>query len=316
MKPPVLIATAALVGFASGWLLKPSAEKPAETTAGLESEASRRPGVRDTKTREREERPLVLKPRGSAVKIEEMEADPETTEAHEKFRRAFGDATERADRARLDRLAEALGLSPEQKATLEVMMANRRDGFRSMSGQGKTAPEMVEQASGAARRFEEDVKKILDPEQVGALADLRQREKDNDAEAGAQRDLADLIGQVDLSPSQRDQALEVLRAGSIESAAKRPEGWSLMNESMNVMGGAYTSILEDMGEFMDDPEAMKNPQEIQRRLIEAKHAEMERKLSALSSILTPGQLAQYRANLSARTSFMEQAGPPPVIDKR
>lgn len=319
MKPPVLIATAAaLAGFAFGWLLKPSGPKPADTPA-LASDANesrRRPGPLETKSRLRDERPLVLKARGAEVNIEEMEADLETVSAHVNFERLFGDATERAEGARLNRLAEALGLSSEQKDSLGVMMANRRDGFRSMKGIGQTPSEMVEQAASAERRFEEDARKILDPEQVEALEALREREKENDIEAGTQRDLADLIGQVDLSPTQRDQALELLRAGNIESAAKRPEGWSLINESMNMMGGNYVSILEEMGEFMGDAGAMNDPREFQRRLIEARHAEMDRKVKALSSILTPGQLAQYRANLNSRISVLEQAPPPPVIDRR
>ena len=63
-------------------------------------------------------------------------------------------------------------LSPEQKATLEVMMANRKDGFRDLLGKGKTPAESIQAAAAAERRFEDEVKKILDTEQVDAFKTL------------------------------------------------------------------------------------------------------------------------------------------------
>lgn len=312
MKTSTLVATAAaLTGFATGWLLKPSA--PPETTgdAGPESRSGKALATASGKSAEREERPLILKARGSG----EMKVDPDAVSARVNFERGLQGATERAENARLSRLAEALGLSPEQRAAVEVMLANRRDGFRDLGGTGQPPSERVALAAQAERRFEDQLAKILDPEQKDAYAAYRAREKENAVEAKAQRDLADLIGQVDLSAEQREQALEALRAGSAEAQAKRPAGWALIHESMSILGGAHAEVMQEMGEFMGDDEAMADSQEFHRRLVETKRASMEGTLSRLAAVLTPGQLAQYRSTLEARMQMVEQV-PPPKFERR
>jgi hypothetical protein len=320
MKPVVAIATA-LLSFAAGWVLKPTPDAVAggAGTQGAMADAGKgsgRGGVEDGapsgKTRLRES--LVLSPRegkgGSA------EVDEETSAALRRFQETFGSSADRAENARLSRLAEALGLSAEQRDTLAVLLANRRDGFRGLKGGGSSPTESIQQASLYEQRFMEDVKKLLDPEQLGALESFKQREKDNDIEAKAQRDVADLIGQVDLSEEQREQALGAMRKLSESAASKRPAGWALMNESFGMLGGNQVSVLEDLGGVMDDPEAMKDPQEVQRRLAQAQRATAEARVAALASILTPGQLAQYRATLEARSALMEGFTPPPLRTER
>lgn len=313
---PVVVTAIALLSFAAGWVLKPGSDAVAEGAVaeggpgkGAGSGRGGDDGERlGGKTHTRGSRPLVLPARGKGS----AEADPARVSAQVKFEETFGNATTRAEKARLTRLSEALGLSPEQRETLEVLLANRRDGFRELQGGGSNPAASIQQASVYEQRFMEDVKKLLDPEQVSALEDFKQREKDNHIEAKAQRDVADLIGQVDLSEEQREQALEALRKLSETAAAKRPPGWALMNEAMGMMGGSQVSVLEDLGGVMDDPAAMSDPQEIQRRLVQAQRATAEARVSALTAILTPGQLSQYRANLEARSAMMESFTPPEV----
>ena len=317
---PVVVTAIALLSFAAGWVLKPSPDPVPEgstaedgaTKATGRGSGGGTGGLPDGKSRSRESRPLVLKARGGGP----VEPDAATVSAEVRFQETFGNAADRAENARLSRLAEALGLSAEQRATLAVLLANRRDGFRELQGGGSSPAESVQQASLSEQRFMEDVKKLLDPEQVAALEDFKQRERDNDIEAKAQRDVADLIGQVDLSEEQREQALEVMRKLSETAAARHPAGWSLMNEAFGMLGGNQVSVLEDLGGVMDDPSIMKDPQEIQRRLIQAQRATAEARISALTAILTPGQLAQYRANLEARSAMMEGFTPPPLNPPR
>jgi hypothetical protein len=320
MKPVVAIA-AALLSFAAGWVLKPTPDAVAGGSGAQDASANSGKGsgrgldgddAPSGKTHIRKD--LVLTPRGS--KGSSAEEDAEIASAQMRFQETFGSAAERAENARLSRLAEALGLSAEQRETLAVLLANRRDGFRDLKGAGSSPTESIQQASLYEQRFMEDVKKLLDPEQLGALESFKQREKDNDIEAKAQRDVADLIGQVDLSEEQREQALEAMRKLSESAAAKRPAGWALMNESFGMLGGNQVSVLEDLGGVMDDPEAMKDPQEIQRRLAQAQRATAEARVAALTSILTPGQLAQYRATLEARSALMEGFTPPPLRTER
>jgi hypothetical protein len=310
MKPSTLIATAAaLAGFATGWLLKPAGEPGASETAAPEQAAGTR-AAGGGKSRDRDESPLVLRSRGGEAK-----ADPELATAQVAFERGFGNATERAENGRLSRLSEALGLSPEQKATMKVLLANRSDGSRLFNGAGVSPSEMMAQAAQAEQTFEKQLEKLLDPEQSAAFAALRQREKENTVEAKAQRDLADLIGQIDLSGNQRELALEALRGGSEEALAKLPAGWSLINEAASKLGGARAAVMEEMSEFMGDDSAMADTQEFHRRLSQSKRAAMERSLARLGPILTPGQLAQYRSAMEARITLIEQT-PSPKFERR
>lgn len=312
MKTTHLIAAAAaLAGFSAGWLLKPAgdAARPEETAATGTGDARL---ARDTKSRVRDDRPLVLRPRehGGVQRATEAAADPATVAAHQRFEQTFGDATSRADKARLGRLVEALGLSPEQETAMAALLARRKDGFRTLQGSGKTPAESIAQANLAEQKFQEEVNQLLDPEQAGALAAFKEREKENDIEARAQRDLADLIGQVDLSADQRDQVLELYRDTAAARADAHPQGWSLINEGFNVMGGSHAAIIDDLGDIMNDPDAMSDPASVQQRLIEIQRAAMDDKLSKLAPVLTPGQLAQFRATLEARSTFMENFTPP------
>jgi hypothetical protein len=174
---------------------------------------------------------------------------------------------------------------------------------------------MMAQAAQAEQTFEKQLEKLLDPEQSAAFAALRQREKENTVEAKAQRDLADLIGQIDLSGNQRELALEALRGGSEEALAKLPAGWSLINEAASKLGGARAAVMEEMSEFMGDDSAMADTQEFHRRLSQSKRAAMERSLARLGPILTPGQLAQYRSAMEARITLIEQT-PSPKFERR
>ena len=307
MKSSHLIATAtALLGFAAGWIVKPSGDvKDAKIV--VNDDASQQE-VRSSKFRDRENRPLVLKSRG----VGGREIEPGTTEAQMKFEQSFGSATDRASSARLNRLSEALGLSSKQRDMMAVMLENRRDGFRDLNGQGKPLYEVVDAAELAERQFEKGLEKVLDDEQLDAYAALKDREKNNDIESRAQRDLADLIGQIDLSEAQREEALQVLRVGSSQAIDRRPEGWSLLNESFGVLGGAHASVVEDMGDIMQDPTGLDDPQMVHQRLLESQQAAMSWKISALTPILTPGQLAQYRATLAARATLMSSHAPPAV----
>jgi hypothetical protein len=318
---PVVVTAIALLSFAAGWVIKPTPDAVAGGTSTQDgSVKGSGKGGGDNgdplsgKLHDRKSGPLTLPRRGAATGPEEP--DEKTLSAQERFQETFGNAADRAETARLSRLSEALGLSAEQKDTLKALLDIRRDGFRELQGSSTDPGGAIQQAGRSEKNFMEDVKKVLDPEQVAAFESFKQREKDNDIEAKAQRDVADLIGQVDLSDQQREQALAVMRQLSEASAAKRPEGWGLMNEAVGMLGGNQAAVMDDLGDVMDDPSIMKDPQAMQQKLLESQRTTTEARVAALKSILTPGQLSQYRANLEARSALMENFTPPKVIPPR
>ena len=62
------------------------------------------------------------------------------------------------------------------------------------------------------KMLEETLAKILTPEQLAKFEELRVRERENRIESRAQRSLAQVIEEIDLSPGQRDEVLA--RGGS------------------------------------------------------------------------------------------------------
>ncbi|HEY1120733.1 MAG TPA: hypothetical protein VGE67_04000 [Haloferula sp.] len=317
---PVVVTAIALLSFAAGWVIKPTPDAVAGEASSQDgsTKGSGKGGgadhgeIRDGKISDRR---LVLPKRGVPA-TGPIEATAETVSAEARFEATFGNAADRAENARLSRLSEALGLSAEQQKILREMLAMRRDGFRSLQGSSADPAASIQQAGISEKNFMEDVKKVLDPEQVAAFESFKQREKDNDIEARAQRDVADLIGQVDLSEEQREQALVAMRQLSETAAAKRPMGWDVMNEAIGMMGGSQAAVMDELGGVMDDPSIMKDPQAVQRKLLETQRATADARVAALKSILTPGQLAQYRANLDTRSALMESFTPPAVEPPR
>lgn len=312
MKPTVLIPTlAAVAGFGLGWLLKPSEPTPATQQAQTE-----KPAGRDGKSHDR----LVLPTRpGKGTTSgggggEPVPADSENVKAHVAFERSFRGALERTEKARLERFAEALGLNAEQEEAIAKLLASRRDGFRDLAGGGKTAADMVSEAAHANQVFQSEVEKILDPEQVDALKAKVEREKEGAVQASAYRDAADISSQLDLSPEQREQALQAFAGTAKAAQEKRPEGWAIMSETFGILGGANSSVLDDMGPLLNNPDILKDSQEMYKFQVQARRDDLERKVAQMSSILTPAQLAQYRATLNSRLTVMEK-NPPPSFRK-
>ena len=309
MKPTALIATStAIAGFVLGWLVKPSADPSAK--GGQASAVENQAGAPSGKSHDRKDT-LVLKPRGSRSAVSDVDtaADPDVVTAQANFERSFKSAMQRGETARLERLTEALGLRTEQKKAIEAQLARRRDGFRELTSPGKTAADMVADAANAERIFLREMEKILDPEQVDALKAKMEREKENSVQSSAYRDLADLSGQIDLSPEQREKALKSLLGTSKAAHDKRPEGWTVLIETFGVLGGAHGDVLDDMGDMLNQPEVLKDPQAMYNYQMDVRKKDMERKVAQFSSILTPAQLAQYRATLNSRVTMAEKVSP-------
>ena len=310
MKPTVPIAIfAAVAGFSAGWLLKPSDDFQAPASQAATEDTSRG----SSKVHDRRNQPLVLKPRGTPA--EAPPSGPEVVAARFDFKRTLKGATERGENARLARFSEALGLSSDQQEAMAALLAGRRDGFRELSGQGKTPAEMVAEAADAERIFRQEVEKILDPEQVAALDAKLGREKENAIQASAYRALADLSSQIDLSPEQREKALASLAEASKAVHDRRPEGWAVMSESYSVLSDDQLGALEGMVDILNDPEVLKDPQALYQHQVAARRKDAEQKLAQLAGILTPAQLAHYRATLNSRLTIVEHM-PPPAFKKR
>lgn len=280
-------SVAAALGFAIAWTVKPdspsapvaaapsatapTSTKPARTTAGPRSSAAdnRRP-----KEVNASDFPLA----------DQAARGPKNS-----------------DEARMLRLVEALGLSVEQQGQLIALIEK-------VQASANSEIPVLQDLAARGRALEEGLKALLTPEQLAKFEEIRARERDNLVEARSQRMLTDAISQIDLSPDQREEALQRLRQKTRTDMQAIPAAATLLfdksilptNKKELSMDGVL--LLSQTGDqtFSDNPgEAYETVRRNQR-------AELEEVLECFDGILTPAQMAQYQALLAESKSTMEK----------
>ena len=123
--------------------------------------------------------------------------------------------------AKIVRLTEALGLTSEQQEEIIQIV----EDAKSVSKEGASA---IENLSIRGKQIEDSLSKTLSPEQFEKFQEIRARERDNRIEILAQRSLAQVITEIDLSPGQRDAALARLRQSEKEKIQEIPAAATLM----------------------------------------------------------------------------------------
>jgi Spy/CpxP family protein refolding chaperone len=306
MNNRVLLASVtAVCGFALGWAIKPA---PKSETSGTESQvdaASHQSGripEQELHTTNRAHEPGVAPPVDDSPPDETQE-DPKAFAA--RMERAFKNATFQRDRGKLLRLAEALGLTNEQITQLEALLAQQRRTASPLGAPNanRNPKETLDTLILSAKEADDQFRATLTPEQNKALEALRARQRENQTETRAQKELSELTSRLDLTPGQRESALQVLRAQAAKIQAKFPEGSDLISESslLPLVGaGQYSAnSVEAMALLATDPPASNDPRASMEKMSEIQLKQMHERLAGLSTILTPAQLDQYRVAMEA-----------------
>jgi len=308
MNNRVLLASiTAVCGFALGWAVKPAPKSDAQETESEVDAASHQSGrisEAELARANRESEPGVTRPVSDTL----PDVPPDSPDAFAGLAdRAFKDAAFQRDRGKLLRLAEALGLTNEQIKQLETMLVQQR---RAASPLGPTSPnrdpkETLETLIRSAKEADDQFKATLTPQQVAALEALRTRQRENQTETRAQNELSQLTSRLDLTPSQRESALQVLRAQSAKTQEKFPEGSELISESslLPLLGAGQfaTGSVEAMTLLASDPPSSNDPLSRMEKMEEIQLKQMHERLAGLSKILTPAQLDQYRVAMEANS---------------
>ncbi len=275
------------IGFTFGWLIKSTSSELESivTTPGQNSPAPRPPErAPDTPPeRDRPERPAS----GGG--------EPQVTPA--------GTATvppsvKRADRAKWMRLIEVLGFNDEQAKALEAAIAEALP----KTDTGKSPEDTYTEAG---ERLEKNILALLDADQRTAFADLQRRAMENRIEVNAQEAYARELGELDLSPEQRRQALDLLRGRAEQTAAEIPASARLL------LAGSLLPIGDER--FSEDAIRLLrqlSPHETGDitldKLAETRRAEAEEKAALFESVLTPAQLELYRSRLAITPDILDQ----------
>jgi hypothetical protein len=308
MNNRVLLASlTAICGFALGWAVKPASKQETLTTesgADATSHQSGRVSETELATANRDREPRVTAPVPDELP-DEVREDPNAFP--DLVDRAFKDAAFQRDRGKLLRLAEALGLTNEQIKQLETMLVQQRRAASPLgpANANRNPKEALETLIRSAKEADEQFKATLTPQQLTALDALRARQRENQAETRAQNELTELTSRLDLTPAQRESALQVLRAQSTKMQEKFPGGSELVSESslLPLLGAGQfaTGSVEAMALLSNDPPAANDSRSRMEKLEEIQLKRMHERLAGLSKILTPAQLDQYRVAMEANS---------------
>lgn len=298
IKPQHLIPIgAALAGFAIGWGLKPAAT--IASPDGATKDAAGRPTAGGANGSDRSRESRGSRPTGvrTAAAVA-AQTTPEDLQLQNRLEIAFKNAGSQRDRAKLVRMAEALGLSAEQIAKAETLIADQRQSNPMIGVQAGMSPkETLEKATESAKALDARFRELLSPDQVAALDTLQTRQQQNRAEAQAQRELSDVVDRIDVNDAQREGVLEVLRKAVTDEQAALPEGSNLLGESSLLGAGGHgfsDRSLEAM-RALGESSIGTDPLAVGQKMQEMQREQNRKRAEALAQILTPGQLQQYRA---------------------
>ncbi len=275
------------VGFTFGWLIKSaSADLDSFVPQTVQNTPNPRPPVRTPDS------PI------ERVRPDRPSSDNGPTKGTPIGTATVPEAAKREDRAKWMRLIEVLGLDEVQAKALEAAMAESLP--KSDNGE---SPESTYTEAGAL--LEKNILAILNAEQRKAFADMQRRAMDNRIELSTQKTYAQELGELDLSPEQREKALDLLRSREAGIASEIPPATRLL------LTGSFLPVGDVR--FSDDAIRLLrqlSPQDkgdvTLDKLAEMRRAEAEEKAKLFEGVLTPAQLELYRSHLSQTPDILDQ----------
>lgn len=302
---------AAVFGFLLAWFLKPVGSGAAAASAAAHADA----GGKITRSAN------SIDPRSPSVpgKFDENTQTPDGNPLPPELisaRAAIADNARNSlaikDQGYVQRLAELLNLTLDQQQVYLGLFEQKRAALNIFApGKGISRDKILEQAEAAETKFNDSLSKMLSAEQIDKLNAFRKQQAANRALAGAQKEYADVLEKIDITPEQQEAVLNALRDTVSGSAAKLVDKTGLFSETYDIMG------LGELGNEMSDLAAANaavllagNRSEIMNTLIENRKKVSAEKIERLRPHLTPAQLEQYNSILQARDeSFFASMAP-------
>ena len=187
------------------------------------------------------------------------------------------------DAAKLLRLTELLSLTPEQASGLTKIIIESQASITSL--------DFIEGLTQRGNYILKSMSTLLDSQQNTAFLALVERTRNNTIEAGAQRQLAEVIEKVDLTPQQRQQAVERLRANFRDEIGQLSPQLAILSETSPLpLGGNQLPASSLRSPRSGNTDSAATP---------------EATAEALRDILTPGQNAQLEAIATQKRRLLE-----------
>ncbi len=282
-------AIAALIGFSVAWVAKPTAAPaPAQNPTATADAAPKH----NTRTAPSESRP----PAGPSKGGTEVKAATEFPLAD-----MVENGPRNREEAKMLWLTEALGLTIDQQG--EIIRLVEESHTNAVSD----LP-VIEDLTNRGKAMEDALAKLLKPEQLAKLQELRAHERENRIEARAQKALTQVIEDVDLSPEQREQVLSRLRQSAKTELQTIPAAATLLFEKSVLPTGKNELSVDGVLTLAKIGESIlyDDPIKAQARVLQSQREELEEKLKNFDGILSPAQMSQYYAALTEQKNLLKK----------
>jgi hypothetical protein len=229
------------------------------------------------------------------------------------------------DHGHVQRLAELLELSIDQQKLLLALYQQKRDALNIYApGKNINPNNLLEEAEVVEKRFNESLATLLDSEQIDKLNSYRKQQAANRAQASAQKEYADVLEKVDLSPEQQTSVFNALHQNASATQSQVLDKTGLYAETFDAMGFGSAGDAMSMAAAANGTIAQSSDKAaMMQALVESRKVESAKKIEALRPILSPAQMAQYSAILDARDQafytsmapMLQAPVPPGAIEK-
>lgn len=314
---PLVGALMLCMGFAIGWLAKPSApagppaaEKTATNVRGPETKPGK-PASEPAK--ETPPPPGKREIREATVKKTMPQISDEDMEQAKKMQGEMTKAMVGRQRSKLEnhleRLAQNLNLTPEQKTKMTGWLG---DKLKQLEKLDLTDPESMKNITDltkglTTKSLEEELASMLTQEQQTSLTAFQEKDTQTKIDSTALKRLSQLQGIIDLEEGQRDEVYKILSASAAEQVRKQeenPDPTALFTEGMGIDMDPYgLGIKQAMTELSENAVNWENPgdqKEIARSMREIIDQRINERVEQLRPVLNEKQLEQYRTELKTK----------------
>lgn len=307
------------IGFASGWLAKPSNDSKIVKSTPIAA------SVQESEPKKKLPRPGSLSPSQKARKQPTMgssftingdsadELSPEMKKMVEDAKNSQMDMMSKSVAGKFDlRIASMvakLGLDAAQESALRAFFDGQLKKIDPSLMMAGGSPEKYAEMAAALRGdgLKEFMADQLDEKQLEEFDALEKRKHENKVESAALKNLAKLQQTLDLSDSQKDEIFGLYVENAKQKLDNQSDSSFVSEAMMSSMG--VSMDLEEMGleSVMEMPEMTGGEMDqatMMQFMKDSRQKKIDQKVKKLSPILNENQLSQYRKSLENKGSAM------------
>lgn len=299
------------IGFGIGWLAKPVPALPKET-AVLSKSSEGKPSVVAA------EHPAADSPpagkRVIRVNDGKKPADAPTAAQMDQAKKMQAEMSKAMTgrmrgkfEARIERLAESLSLTAEQKAELTTWLDGRMKEIESLDFSDPAAMSHLSGDGLSEKALDQQLAASLSAEQKEELEAFKGRERSAKVDTAALKSLSKLQGIIQFEEGQRDEVYKILTAGAeagVDAAEEKPDFTQMFTENMGIEMDPYDlGLTQVLGEVMGGSMNGGIPgdqKEMAKNLRETFDKRIDEKVEKLRPVLNDKQLDAYRGELKSK----------------